>query len=128
MFAFSEDKARRYYSWIEVWRSENREQAVELEIAFYNCKVHAKVEEKEGVWTLQVPWIHAELAKTLLDAHAIDAFDYPQEVQVRDRWRSYDRYQTHKFRGRGSHMFLILGFVIFLLLTVRMLYATGWFG
>lgn len=128
MYTLSEEKERRYFSWVEVWRSEHKEKALELELAFYNCKVHAKLIEKDGIWILQVPWVHAELVKDLLEAHEIDAFDYPHEVKVGERWKSYDRYQTHKFRGRGSHMILVLGFVIFILLTLRMLYAIGLIG
>ncbi len=128
MYVLSEEKERRYYSWVEVWRSQHKEKAVALELAFYNCKIQAKLAEKDGVWTLQVPWVHEKLAKDLLEAHELDAFDYPHEIQVSERWKSYDRYQTHKFRGRGSHMVLVLGFIVFLLLTIRMLYAIGWIG
>lgn len=124
---FSEEKEKRYFSWIVVWQSTDREKAQELELAFYKCKVNAKVSDKDGLWSLEVPWVHEELARTLLEAYQTDRFDYPHEIEVGDKWKSYDRYQTHKFRGRGSSMFLVLGFVVFLLLTVRMLYALGLF-
>lgn len=124
---FSEEKERRYFSWVQVWQSEDREKAQELELAFYKCKINARIEEVGGLWTLEVPWIHKELAETLLAAYSEGLFDYPHEIPVGEKWKSYDRYQAHKFRGRGSKVFLILGFVFMLLMTVRLLYGLGLF-
>lgn len=122
---FSLEKERRYFNWVEIWSSEDKAKAVELEMAFYTSKIKAKIVQRGDRWVLEVPWIFEELGKTVLEAFQAGLFDYPHEIEMGEKWQSYNRYPVHKFRGRGSKVFLVLGFVVFLLVAVKMLYSTG---
>lgn len=117
--------ARTYYSWNEAYKTEDREQAYELEVILYKLKIPARLELEESFWQVKVPWIYLETTKNLIEAFLRNALDYPKEIEVNREIKSVNRFQPATFRGRGSKMFLSLGFVIFLLLLVRLLYSTG---
>ncbi len=121
------NKTRRYYSWIEVWRSEDSESSKALELAFYKLNISARMERIGNDWILRVPWIYEEIAITAVQAYKEGQFEYPTEIQMNERWESYNRFKPHKFKGRTYKMFLVLGIVVLLMIIIRMFYGAGLF-
>jgi nitrate reductase NapE component len=124
---FSAENERQFYSWSQIWESEDKEKAVELELALYKMKIDARISESKGLWIVRVPWIYKHLAIEVTDAYDKDMLDYPHEIEVNHKWKSYQRFEKPTSRARGSKTFLVLGFVVFLLLFVRIIFATGFF-
>lgn len=124
---FSPQNERRFYSWSLIWESEDKEKAVELELALYKMKIDARISESKGLWIVRVPWIYKQLAIEVTDAYDKDMLDYPHEIEVNHKWKSYERFEKPNLRARGSKTFLVLGFVVFLLLFVRIIFSSGLF-
>ncbi len=122
------ERTKQYYSWVEVWRSEDTERSKDLELAFYKINISARMEKKDDEWVVKVPWVYKEVANTAVQAYLEHKFEYPSEMQINERWESYQRFQPAKFRGRGSKMILVIGLAIFLLLVVRIIYGLKLFG
>lgn len=122
------EKTKRYYSWIEVWRSKDAARSKSLELAFYKINIAAKMEKKEDEWVIKVPWVYKEVADTAVHAYLEHKFEYPSEIQINERWESYNRFQPARFKGRGSKMILMIGLALFLLLVVRIIYGLRLFG
>lgn len=114
-----------YYSWEDVFFTESEERAFELEVIFYKLKIPARVVQLSDQWVLRTPWTKAELAKNLAEAFEKDILEYPKELEVKREIKSVNRFKPAQFRGRGSKLILTMGFVIFILLAVRLIYSLG---
>ena len=121
------DKTRRYYSWIQVWSSKDNQSSKALELAFYKLNIAARMEQIGEDWILRVPWIYEEIAITAIQAYREGQFEYPSEIQMNERWESYNRFKPHKFKGRTYKTFLVLGIVLLLMIVIRTLYGAGLF-
>lgn len=122
------DKTKQYYSWSEVWRSVDAESSKALELAFYKTNITVRMERENEEWVIKVPWVHKEIAETAIAAYREGKFEYPSEIQVNDRWESYNRFKPAKFRGRASKMILVIGLALFLLFLIKIFYNAKIFG
>lgn len=116
---------RIYYSWVDVFQTELEEKAFELELIFYKLKIPARVVRQMDQWVLRTPWTKAELGKEMADAFEKGLLEFPKELEVKREIKSVNRFKPAQFRGRGSKLILTMGFVVFLLLTVRIIYSLG---
>lgn len=122
------EKTKQYYSWTEVWRSEDTNLSKALELAFYKTNIKVRMEKEDKVWVIKVPWVHKEVAETAIAAYKKGNFEYPNEIKVNDRWESYNRFKPAKFRGRASKIILVIGLALFMLLLIRVFYGMHLFG
>lgn len=122
------DRTKQYYAWTEVWHSEDPVSSKALELAFYKTNIKVKMEKQKDEWVIKVPWVHKAIAETAIAAYKEGNFEYPSEIQVNDRWESYNRFKPAKFRGRASKMILVIGLALFMLLLIRVFYGMHLFG